>query len=183
MNIDKKTLIAFTAGVLALGGVASVGIQTFAQSTSSSSSAPTSIIGKVMNPVAVADKEEDDNVALPARGISEAAARAAVMLKYPALTIKHIRLENNEGAIGYSAQLSDGSEVVVNVLTGAVALEPADNETSDGKNEGTEAPGTEVNDGPNISTDAADTGTAEAPDTETNDGPTGPSDAGTTTAQ
>lgn len=172
MNIDKKTLIAFTAGVLALGGVASVGIQTFAQSTSPSSSAPTSIVGKVMNPVAVADKEEDDNVALPARGISEAAARAVVMLKYPALTIKHIRLENNEGTIGYSAQLSDGSEVIVNALTSAVIVDAADTEANDSSAD-IEGAGT------NNETQEK----AEAPDAETNDEPTGPSDAGTTTAQ
>ncbi len=140
------TLALFAAGLMATGGVASVGMQAFAQ-TSSTSSAPVAVTQ------AQDTTDNEANVVLPTGGITEAQARAAIMAKYPGVTIKQIELDNKNGSIVYGAELSDKSEVIVDAKTSAISQEPADHEGIDqqdkgGQNDANEAPGTETNDGP-----------------------------------
>lgn len=202
MHVNKKTLAVFTAGVLAVGGVASIGAQTYAQTTGTTSVSPSNMMSKLWHHGM--DNDADDNVVLPQGGITEAQARSAITTAYPALTIKHVELEDDNGTVVYGAKLSDGSEVMVDVHTSAVTVEAPDQEDKehqgrDGKghggkegrdqNEAAEVQGTETSDGAQgptdkgevVKTQSAGTSSTEVNDIETNDGAAGPTDATTTT--
>ncbi len=110
----SATMALFVAGLISTGAVASIGLQAFAQ-TPNTTSAPSSYLAWF--------EDDDDNVALPDGGISKTQAIDAVTASYPNLTIKHIHLENENGGIVYSAKLSDGTEAIVDAVTGVVSLE------------------------------------------------------------
>ena len=127
MQIDKKTLAAFGAGMLAFGSIAAVGLQVFAETPHASTTS--TVGGASAQDKADNDKGgQDENVALPAGGISEAQARAAIAAAYPNIAIQRIELESNNGTVVYGAKLVDKTEVTVNAITGAVMAEPADQE-------------------------------------------------------
>ena len=155
MQFNKKTLALFTVGILGIGGVASVGVQVFAQtSTPTASPVVTTQAADSKDAVGDAKDTKDENVALPVGGISETQARALISAKFPGVAIKRIELENNNGAVVYGAKLSDKTEVTVDAKTGVVLQEASDQEGvehADGDYSGkdmNEAPGTETNDGP-----------------------------------
>ena len=148
----SATMALFAAGLISTGAIASIGLQAFAQTpnaTTAQSSHQAWFGG------------DDDNIALPEGGISETQATDAVTATYPTLTIKHIHLENENGGIVYSAKLSDGTEVIVDAITGAVSLETEEQEATEHQNRG-----------------LGHKGHDEANDVEVNDGPDGPTDAG-----
>ncbi len=120
--MNRGALALLVAGALATGGVISIGAQTFAQ-TSPTTTAPAAV-------TETQDLQDNDaNVVLPTGGISEAQARAVITAQYPSLTIQSIRLEDENGTVVYGAKLSDGTEVTVNVTPpGTVAQETADQE-------------------------------------------------------
>ncbi len=163
MQLNKKTLALFGAGMLAVGSIASVGMQVFAQS-SPASTPPVAITTQTQDIVDNAKDAQDENVALPAGGISEAQARAAITTQYPNITILHIKLEDNNGTIVYGAKLSDKTEVTVDATTGVVAQESADQggieHQDSGKSDtgGQETNGVETNDRPNGQNETGETG-------------------------
>lgn len=153
-RLNKGTLALLLAGALATGGVASIGMQAFAQ-TSTASNTQATITNPAQDTAETGGKDaKDENAVLPTGGISETQARAAITVKYPGVAIQHIELEDNNGTVVYGAKLADKTEVTVDATTGVVAQEPADQEGvehQDGVNSGkdvNEAPGTETNDGP-----------------------------------
>lgn len=117
----NATMALFAAGLMSTGAIASIGIQSFAQSPSETST--TSAHHRWFT--------DNDNVTLPAGGISEAQASEAITTQYPNLTITHIRLEDENNTVVYSAKLSDGTEVIVDVMNGAVSLESEDQEVAE----------------------------------------------------
>ncbi len=159
------TLALFAAGLMATGGVASIGMQAFAQ-TSTASNTPVAITTQAQDTADTADtgkEAQDENVSLPAGGITETQARAAIGAKYPGVAIQRIELEDNNGTIVYGAKLADKTEVTVDAKTGVVAVEAADQESVEHQDKGgsadaNEAPGTETNDGPDGQNEAGETG-------------------------
>ena len=149
----NATMALFAAGLISTGAIASIGLQSFAQT-------PTE------TPMTSSHQrwfmDDDDNVALPAGGISETQASEAVTAQYPNLTIKHMRLEDENGAVMYSVKLSDGTEAIVDVVTGAVSLWTEEQEAMEHQGMGRwhmnrdEANDTEVDDGPDGPTDAGE---------------------------
>ena len=148
----SATRALFAAGLISTGAIASIGVQSFAQMPDSAPTTSSHVRG-LMNFM-----DDDDNVALPSGGITEAQATEAVVAQYPNLTIKHIKLENESGVVVYSAKLSDGTEAIVDVMTGAVSLETEEQEATEhqGRGRHDEANDTEVDDGPNGPTDAGE---------------------------
>jgi hypothetical protein len=122
MELNKKTLAVLSGGLIAIGGVASIGAQAFAQTAPVAVSTTTGGIVKEVQDAVGGDKE-DVQAVLPVGGISETVARASIATSNPTLTVKHIKLEDTNGTVAYSAKLSDGSEVSVDVKTGAVTKE------------------------------------------------------------
>jgi len=171
------TMSLFAAGMLGVGGIASIAGQSFAQApTATNTVVPSSHERGV---------DTEVNAVLPTGGIAEAAARTAIAAKYPTLTIVRMQLGDNDGKVEYNAKLSDNTEVAVDAMTGAVIPETDAQEGVEHQDKGTdvagdakdanetaEVPGTETNDGPNT-----------AKDTETNDGPDGPTDVSAPQAQ
>lgn len=149
----SATMALFAAGLFSTGAIASTGLQAFAQ-TPNATSAPASHLAWF--------RDDDDNVALPDGGISEAQATDAVTASYPNLTIKHIHLENENGGVVYSTKLSDGTEAIVDAVTGAVSPETEEQEATEHQGRGIghkghdEANDVEVDDGPDGSTDAGE---------------------------
>jgi HSP20 family molecular chaperone IbpA len=132
------TLALFAAGLMATGGVASIGMQAFAQ-TPTAPNTPAAITTQAQDTTDNGKDGQDENAVLPAGGISEAQARAAITAKYPGMTIKDIELEVKNGTVVYGAELSDKTDVLVDAKTGVVSQEAPDaNEAND----------TEINDGP-----------------------------------
>ena len=148
----SATMALFAAGLISTGAIASIGLQAFAE-TPNAITAPSSYIAWF--------GDDDDNVALPDGGISEIQATDAVTASYPNLTIKHIHLDNENGGIVYSAKLSDGTEAIVDAVTGAVSLETEEQEATEHQGRG-----------------IGHKGHDEANDVEVDDGPDGPTDAG-----
>ncbi len=142
MNVSKRTALLLTGLGLAVGTAGAVGISVFAQQAPATTSpvqatqTTTTPAQAVIDPQDSNDKQDapDANVALPAGGISETQARAAIATAYPSVTIQRIELEDNNGAIVYGAKLSDKTEVTVDAKTGAVAKEAADQETTEHAN-------------------------------------------------
>lgn len=154
--MSKGALAVLAVSMMTAGGAAAIGAQVFAQ-TSTTTVSPTSspvVTTEAQNTNESAKDTQDENVALPVGGITEAQARAAITAKYPSVAIKHIELEDNDGTVVYGAKLADKTEVSVDAKTGAVAQEAADQEGTEhanGNHSGddlNEAPGTETNDGP-----------------------------------
>lgn len=148
----SATMALFAAGLISTGAIASIGLQAFAQ-TPNATTAPSSYQESF--------GDDDDNVTLPYGGISETQAIDAMTASYPNLTIKHIHLENENGGIVYNVKLSDGTEAIVDVLTGAVSLETEEQEVTEHQGRGIEHKGQD-----------------EANDIEVDDGPDGQPDAG-----
>ena len=150
--MSRGAIAMLAVSMMTAGGAAVIGAQVFAQ-TSTPTTSPTSAT-QVQDIKESENDPQDENVVLPVGGLTEAQARAAITAKYPGVAIKHIELEDNDGATVYGAKLADKTEVTVDVKTGAVAQEAADQEGvehSGGDNPGKdldEALGTETNDGP-----------------------------------
>ena len=121
----SATMALFAAGLIGTGAIASIGVQSFAQTQDSAPTTSSHVRG-LMNFM-----DDDDNVALPSRGITEAQATEAVVAQYPNLAIKHIKLEDENGEVVYSVKLSDGTEVTVDVMTSAVSLETDEQDASE----------------------------------------------------
>ena len=122
----NATMALFAAGFISTGAIASIGVQSFAQTPDATPTTSSHVRG-LMDFM----DDDDNNVALPSGGISEVQATKAVTALYPSLTIKHIRLEDENGAILYSTKLSDGTEAIVDVVTSAVSLETDEQEASE----------------------------------------------------
>ncbi len=157
------TLALFAAGLMATGGVASIGMQAFAQSGTPTTSTAITSQSTAQNPADTDKETQDDNAILPAGGISETQARAAIATQYPNVTIRHIELEDNDGTVVYGAKLSDNTEVTVDAKTGVVTQEAADQEGIEHQNgykgnDANEASGTETNDGPDGQNETGETG-------------------------
>jgi hypothetical protein len=160
MLFFQQVVALLVAGMMATGGIASIGLQTFAQSN------PASNTPVVTTPQAqdIADNGkdgQDENVVLPTGGISEAQARTAITAQYPNVAIQHIELEDNNGTIVYGAKLADKTEVIVDAKTGVVTKEVADQEGIEHQDFGksdTEANGVETNDGPDTQNETGETG-------------------------
>lgn len=147
-RLSNGSLALLVTGMMVTGGVASVGIQAFAQS-SPTSSAPAAITTQAQDTADNGKDGQDENTVLPTGGISETQARAAITAKYPGLTIKDIELKVKNGAVVYGTELSDKSDVLVDAKTGVVSQEALDaHETN----------GTDVNDGPNGQHETGETG-------------------------
>ena len=149
----SATMALFAAGLISTGAIASIGLQAFAQ-TPNATSAPSSYLAWF--------EDDDDNVVLPDGGISETQATDAVTSTYPNLTIKHVHLVNENGGVVYSVKLSDGTEAIVDAVTGAVSLETNEQEAIEHQGRGLghkrhdEADDVEADDGPDDSTDAGE---------------------------
>ena len=109
------TLALFTASMIGVGGLASIGLQTYAQTPNTQSSAA--------HAQGYQNHSNERRVMLPSGGITEAQARAVVTTQYPSLTIRHIRLEDEGGVVVYSVKLSDNAEVNVDAVTGVLTPE------------------------------------------------------------
>ena len=142
MNISKRKAILLTGLGLAVGTAGAVSISVFAQQAPATTS-PVQTSQTTTTPAQAAadpqdsnDKQDapDANVALPAGGITEAQARAAILAAFPSLTVQRIELEDNDGTIVYGVKLSDKTEVTVDAKTSVVAKEAADQETAEHAN-------------------------------------------------
>lgn len=156
--MSKGALAVLAISMMTAGGAAAIGAQVFAQTTTTAVS-PTTSPSPVVTTQAQDTKEslndpQDENVALPVGGLTEAQARAAITAKYPSVAIKHIELEDINGTVIYGVKLADKTEVTVDAKTGVVTQEAADQEGIEHANDNhsgndlNEAPGTETNDGP-----------------------------------
>lgn len=157
--MSKGALAVLAVSMMTAGGAAAIGAQVFAQTSTPTTSPVVTTQTQDVKDVGSDPKDsQDENVALPSGGITEAQARAAIAAKYPNVAIKHIELEDENGVVIYGVKLADKTEVTVDAKTGAVAQEAADQEGVEHANRGdhsgkdlNEAPGTETNDGPDTS--------------------------------
>jgi hypothetical protein len=156
-RMNRGTLALLALGMFGVGSVASVGLQASAQ-TPATPVAPTTVSADIQDgPDGGQNDAPDQKAVLPVGGISETQARAAITAKYPGLTIKDIGLEDKNGSVVYSAELSDKTDVIVDAKTGVVSVEASDSTEVESTDTGTDS------DGPGGPQDeTSDTGT-EAP--------------------
>lgn len=124
------TLALFTASMIGVGGLASIGLQTYAQTSNTQSSAT--------HAPGYRNHDNERRVVLPSGGITEAQARTVVTTQYPSLTIRHIRLEDEDGVVVYSVKLSDNTEVNVDAVTSVLTPETDIQESSEHQKKNTQ---------------------------------------------
>lgn len=116
-------------GMFGTGAAGSVGYQAYAQTSTVADS--TELPSRTNENFWTDDHMDDVEPTLPQGGITEAQAREIITSTHPAVSIRKMELEDEDGALMYSADLSDRTEVMVNALTGEIAL---DSEESDDRN-------------------------------------------------
>ncbi len=130
--MNRGTLALLALGMFGVGSIASVGLQAFAQTPTAPGTPPVVSTDQQDTVDNGKGDAKDPKATLPVGGISEAQARAAITAKYPTLTIKDIGLEDKNGTIVYSAELSDKTDISVDAKTGVVSQETTDGSEVDG---------------------------------------------------
>lgn len=121
--MDNKKIVTFAlAGVLALGGTATV----FAANVTPLNSPKTVAVEQ-----AAETETQDENVVLPAGGIDQATAEQKAQASIPGGVIVTSELEDENGVIVYGVEIKTGNavhDVKVDSITGEILKSDQDNE-------------------------------------------------------